>query len=193
MARQPLLYVIAGPNGAGKSTLYDLVIRPRRQMPFINADIIQRDQLKNPDPQASYEAARIAETERQACLETGMSFVMESVFSHGSKLDLISEAAKLNYQITVFHIGVGSPDLSVARVAKRVERGGHPVPEDKIRARYARNGAIIRKAVEMAGSGFVYDNSYSGRRPRLILSFRDGAEANRYPPLPEWVSDIYDD
>ncbi len=160
-------------------------------MPFINADIIQRDQLKNPDPKASYEAARIAETERQACLDARMSFVMESVFSHPSKLDLISEAVKRGYQIAIFHVGVNSPDLSVARVAKRVTRGGHPVPEDKIRARYARNGAIIRTAVKMSASGFIYDNSISGQAPRLILRFRNGVETKRQPPLPSWVSDVY--
>ncbi len=188
---RPILYVIAGPNGAGKSTLYELVIAPRRKMPFINADIIQRDQLKNSDPTASYEAAKMAETERRRHFEARKSFVMESVFSHPSKIRLIRDAVDLGYLVTLFHIGVETDDLSVSRVAKRVERGGHPVPEDKIRARYARNGEIIRQALLISARGFVFDNSISGQRPRLILDFRNGQETDRRPPLPAWVTDIY--
>lgn len=188
---RPILYIVAGPNGAGKSTLYDLVIAPRRKIPFINADIIQRDQLKNSDLTASYKAAKLAEVERRRHFEARTSFVMESVFSHPSKIDLVRDAVDLGYLVTFFHIGVKSDDMSVERVAKRVKRGGHPVPEDKIRGRYARNGAIIRQALLMSARGFVFDNSVSGRKPRLILDFRNGQEVDRRPPLPAWVTNIY--
>lgn len=192
MTRRPILVVIAGPNGAGKSTLYDLVIGPDTNMPFVNADIIQRDDLKNPDPKASYIAAKLAESQRQALIEARSSFVMESVFSHPSKLDLIRQAKAAGYSVAVYHIGVTSADFSVTRVAKRVRQGGHPVPEDKIRGRYKRNGAIIRQAIFLADQGLIYDNSVNGQPPRTILKFKAGEEVERNPPLPNWVSDIYD-
>lgn len=54
---KPTMIVLAGPNGAGKSTLYETRIAPSFAGPFINADIIQRDELRDPSPAASYEAA----------------------------------------------------------------------------------------------------------------------------------------
>ena len=57
--------MLAGPNGSGKSTLYETRIAPKFAVPFINADLIQRDELKDGDVNAAYEAAQIA-TERRA-------------------------------------------------------------------------------------------------------------------------------
>jgi predicted ABC-type ATPase len=63
--KRPTLYMLAGPNGAGKSTLYEARLRPvLKGVPFINADIIQRNELADPSMQASYKAAEIAETRR---------------------------------------------------------------------------------------------------------------------------------
>lgn len=66
----------------------------------------------------------------------------ETVFSHLSKLQLIDEARDRGFT----HVGVDTPDLSVARVGMRVEEGGHIVSEDKIRTRYERGAALIRAA-----------------------------------------------
>jgi molecular chaperone GrpE len=41
------MFVIAGPDGAGTSTFYEAVLKPSVNAPFINADIIQRDELKD--------------------------------------------------------------------------------------------------------------------------------------------------
>ena len=61
---KPTMIVLAGPNGAGKTTLLEGRIAPSFAGLFINADIIQRDELRNPPPAASYEAANIASSRR---------------------------------------------------------------------------------------------------------------------------------
>lgn len=89
MARRATLYVLAGPNGAGKSTLYEQVLRHdpvSRSAPFINADLIQREILRDPDMEAAYEAARLAEARRRERLARSESFITENTFSHPSKL-----------------------------------------------------------------------------------------------------------
>ena len=65
---KPSLVLLAGPNGAGKSTFYQTRIAPHFAGPFINADIIQRDELKDRSPEASYDAARIADNRRSRML-----------------------------------------------------------------------------------------------------------------------------
>ena len=49
----PTMIVLAGPNGAGKSTLYQTRVAPSFAGPFINADIIQRDELRDAPAEAS--------------------------------------------------------------------------------------------------------------------------------------------
>jgi len=188
---RPTLVLLAGPNGAGKSTLYETRIAPGLSVPFINADIIQREELNATDMSAAYKAAEIAMTRRRNMLAAGQSFATETVFSHPSKLDLIHEAKALGFRVMVFHVGVHSPDLSVARVGARVTEGGHPVPEEKIRARYERGGALIRKAVLLSDVGHVFDNSGLNQPPARIITFKADTLSFVVPDLPRWAFDIY--
>jgi predicted ABC-type ATPase len=185
------MIVLAGPNGAGKSTLYTTRVAPSFAGLFINADIIQRDELRDASPEASYEAARIASSRRAEFLSLGRDFVTETVFSHPSKLELIDEARESAFTVIVMHIGVDTPELSVARVGARVEEGGHVVPEDKIRARYDRGAPFIREAVLRADRGMVFDNSSLNQPPRHCLTFANGRLAFALPRLPTWIRAIY--
>lgn len=188
----PTMIVLAGPNGAGKSTLYETRIAPGFAGPFINADIIQRDELCDPSPAASYQAARIASLRRADYLARERDFVTETVFSHTSKLDLIEEARARGFTVIVMHIGVDTPDLSVARVGARVAEGGHIVPADKIRARYARGAPFIRAAVLKADRGMVFDNSRLNKPPTHCLTFSNGRLVFAEPRLPAWIRWVYE-
>lgn len=190
-APRPTLFLIAGPNGAGKSTFYDTVLKPRVRAPFINADIIQRDELKAPSAEAAYEAAKIASARRDDCLRSARSFVTETVFSHPSKLEMLGAARKAGFRIVIFHLHLGSADLAVARVAARIEEGGHPVPETKIRERYARNQQLIHDAVLMADKGAVYDASRLNQAPRLLAKTSHGQADWTAQDLPEWFERLY--
>lgn len=188
---RPSLVLLAGPNGAGKTTLYQTRVAPGFAGPFINADIIQRDELQDPSMEASYKAARIAEARRVEMLEAGQSFATETVFSHPSKLKVIEAARAHGYLVIVMHVGVDSPDLSVGRVKGRTDEGGHDVPEEKIRARYERGQPLIREAVLRADRGMVFDNSRLNTAPQQMLVFATGRLLTAAPTLPEWVLTAY--
>lgn len=188
---RPSLVLLAGPNGAGKSTLYQTRVAPGFAGPFINADIIQRDELLDLSMEASYRAARIAQARRIEMLEAGQSFATETVFSHPSKLEVIESARAHGYLVVVMHVGVDSPDLSVGRVRSRTEEGGHDVPEEKIRARYERGQPLIREAVLRADRGMVFDNSRLNKAPQQMLVFATGRLIKATPTLPGWVLTAY--
>lgn len=190
---KPTMVLLAGPNGAGKSTLYETRVAPGFKGPFINADVIQRDELRDPSMEASYEAARIAAERREAHLAGGQSFATETVFSHPSKLDVIQSARARGFNVIVMHVGVDSPDLSVARVGLRREEGGHGVPEDKVRERYTRGAPLIRDAVRLADRGMVFDNSALNTPPAHCLTFTTGRLTEAKPLLPDWVRTVYAD
>lgn len=188
---RPSLVLLAGPNGAGKSTLYHTRVAPNFVGPFINADNIQRDELRDPSMEAAYEAARIAARRRLEMLDARQSFAAETVFSHPSKLEVIKAARERGYLVIVLHVGVDKPELSVARVVERRSEGGHDVPEDKIRARFVRSEPLIRQAVLQADRGMVFDNSQLNMPPRQMLVFATGRLIQAAPLLPEWILRAY--
>ena len=190
---RPSLVLLAGPNGAGKSTLYETRVAQSFGAPFINADVIQRDELKDASVEASYKAAEIAAARRSRMLTEGKSFATETVFSHPSKLDIIEVARTRGFIVIVMHVGVESADLSVARIRERVSEGGHDVPEDKVRARFDRGGPLIRQAVLLADRGLVFDNSRLNEPPRQVLGFANGRLAQAAAYLPQWVLSTYAD
>lgn len=189
--KRPIMIVLAGPNGAGKSTFYEIVIKPKRPEPFVNADIIQSSELRVPDFEASYEAAKIAAKRREEFLQIGKSFITETTFSHPSKLELLDQAIESGFRVVVYHIGVGSSDLAVARVQSRVVHGGHNVPEEKIKERYERNLLLIREAVLKVDKAYIYDNSTLQMRPHLAIMFEFGRVIRVGGNIPEWVRGLY--
>lgn len=193
VAGRPTLFLIAGPNGAGKSTFYETVLAPRTLAPFVNADIIQRDELGDPSPEASYRAAEIAGERRREHMAAGQSFVMETVFSHPSKLELLQDARDAGYRIIVFHLALASADLAVARVTARIDEGGHPVPEKKIRQRFDRNAPLIRRAALLADRAMIFNASALNERPVVLLELSQGQVARRAAELPEWFETLYGD
>ncbi|QUL39455.1 zeta toxin family protein [Erythrobacter sp. JK5] len=185
------MFLIAGPNGAGKTTFYDTVLKARVNAPFVNADIIQRDELRDPSLDAAYTAARIAGERREEYIRQGASFVMETVFSHPSKLELLASARDAGFRLIVFHLNVATPDLAVARVKARISEGGHEVPEHKIRERFERNQALIRQAALMADRALVFDSSALNERPRVLLELRQGRAVRIGDDLPDWFLALY--
>jgi len=72
-----------------------------------------------------------------------------------------------------------------------VLRGGHPAPEDRIRARYERNQPLIRQAVLMADRAIVLDSSEMGAAPTPLIGFAAGKVTEVADDLPDWAIDLY--
>jgi len=191
---RPTLHFIAGPNGAGKTTLYETELRPRYPaLEFVNADRLAEQRFGHPARTARESAVgqELAEERRRALMTEGRSLVTESTFSHPSKLELLHEARASGYRVVLYHVNLGSPELSVLRVAHRVGRGGHPVPEDRIRARFQRNRPLIRDAALLADRAYVFDNSGLARPHRLVLTLVGGRLRWAAENLPDWVQALY--
>ena len=82
-------------------------------------------------------------------------------------------------------------DLAVARVAARIDEGGHPVPEEKIRQRFERNAPLIREAALLADRAMVFDASALNERPVVLLELAQGQLARRAGTAPEWFEGLY--
>jgi predicted ABC-type ATPase len=170
----PVLHLLAGPNGSGKTTLARRVIVPVTHLPFINADDIAAQRWPGSELEHAYDASLAAAAERDERLAERSSFITETVFSHPSKVELVQRAQEAGY-LVYLHVVVIPEELSVARVAHRVRRGGHAVPEAKIRERYRRLRPLVVQARELADITYVYDNSRAAQPHRLMATYEHGA------------------
>jgi predicted ABC-type ATPase len=159
----PVLHLLAGPNGAGKSTYVRDVLLPATGLPLINADLIAADRWPDSQLAHAYQAAQLAEAQRRELMLARRSFISETVFSHPSKIALVADASGLGY-LVYLHVMLVPVELTVQRVKERVRRGGHLVPEDKIRVRYHRLWLHLAHAAKLADEAHFFDNS-SARHP----------------------------
>ncbi len=167
---RPQLILLAGPNGAGKSTFYEAFLADSG-LPFVNADRIAAAAGVD-----AYEAARAADVMRRQFIDRGASFIAETVFSDpvGDKLQLLKEATSAGFDVTLIFIGIASIPLAQARVAGRVQRGGHDVADEKIAARFPRTLENLRRAIQFVPAVHIYDNSSAKDPYRLVAEFREG-------------------
>lgn len=181
----PVLYLLAGPNGSGKSTYVSRVLQPVTHLPFVNADVIAAERWPDAQSEHAYEASRAAADERVRFMEEGRSFITETVFSHPSKLELVNQASRLKYLVHLRVIMV-PVEVSVRRVAERVNHGGHDVPEQKVRERYERLWALVALARETADSTEFLDNSTAAAPFRRVALYERGLLVSE-PSWPDWT------
>ena len=190
---RPIFHLLAGPNGAGKSTLYRALVVSgaiESDLEFVNADLYEHEHLQHvPDLQRRSEAARDwADARREELLDAGVGFVSETVFSHESKLSLISHAQTLGYQVAIYVVSLDDPQRLLARVSQRVEEGGHHVPATRILERYPRTMANLKQAVRLADLAFIYDAAEVEQGAHLLVALCEKEQTTLLvDPLPVWV------
>jgi predicted ABC-type ATPase len=90
-----------------------------------------------------------------------------------------------------FFVGIGSPMLSLARVRERVEsRGGHDVPADRVRTRYARTLRNLPGAVKVANVAVLLDDDLADEPYRLVPLFADGRPTRASRLRPGWAKAV---
>jgi len=133
----PEMYIIAGCNGAGKTTaVYDLLPDVFNTIEFINADEIARGLSPFNPSGVAIQAGRIMLDRLEQMVERSGSFAFETTLSGFTYLSLIKKAKSRGYAVTLFYVYLNGVALAVERVAIRVSKGGHSIPNDVIERRY---------------------------------------------------------
>jgi predicted ABC-type ATPase len=185
--------VLAGPNGSGKTTMFEKARLSFHipDTPFINSDIIARDVFNdwnNPKSQAkaTIQAGKI----RENFIRTGRSFMYETILT---RIDFIERAKRAGFFVQMFYVATSNSEINIERVTERVRRGGHYVPDDLIRKRYALSTAKCLDACSLVDRAYVYDNSVFGenRFPELQFRVHDGrVKAIYQKAFPEWANKV---
>jgi predicted ABC-type ATPase len=165
----PQVIVMAGPNGAGKTTLAPFLLRDTLGITeYVNADPIALGLSAFKPEAAAIESGRIMLKRLRELAERKENFAFETTLSARSYAAWLGRLKRQGYNFHLIFLWLRSPELAVRRVRERVSAGGHDVPEDIIRRRYAKGvGNFFKLYAPLADTWALYDNSVSGTVPRV--------------------------
>lgn len=168
------ILVLAGVNGAGKSSLLGAMLREDGATWF-NPDAFTQALVAQGWPLAEANAAAWQEGVRRLrqAMDQGSDYAFETTLGANTIPALLREACA-RHEVTLWYCGLTDVELHLQRVARRVARGGHDIPEAKIRGRFDSSRANLITLLPHLSALHVYDNSRpataSGRvEPMLVL------------------------
>lgn len=195
-----MITVIAGVNGAGKSSIPGARIEAAGGQ-YYNPDVCAR-QLMLRDPSISLASAnsqawKIGFEQLKRSIAHDDDYAFETTLGGNSIVQTLIEAGQAGRQIQVFYCGLSSPELHIERVAIRVARGGHSIPEQTIRERWKSSILNMMALVPVCYRVQVWDNSINadrgGPRPVKLMSFTQGTFDPGGEPsraLPSWAKPL---
>ncbi len=133
----------------------------------------------------SYLASVLADFIRHKLLAAKVSFTFETVMSSPDKVAFLQKAQQAGYRTYLYFVATEDPEINVSRVQYRVQMGGHPVAEEKIRSRYTRSLELLPEAVAYADRAYIFDNS--GAERAWIAEVTQGNEIEiKTDQMPAW-------
>ena len=127
-----------------------------------------------------------------------LHFAFETLGGH-TITSLLESALSVGVEVRIWYVGLSSPELHIARVNSRVARGGHDIPDTKIRERYDRSRLNLIQLMPKLTELRVYDNSreadpHAGLAPEptLILHLARAriVSSCKLTDTPEWAKPI---
>lgn len=194
--------MLAGTNGAGKSSVGGATIR-RPGADYFNPDeATTRILAANPGATlAEANAAAWQQGKRllERAIHERLDFAFETTLGGRTMTALLEQALSAGIDVRMWFVGLSSPELHMARVRARVARGGHDIPEEKIRERYDQSRLNVIGLLPRLTELRVFDNSshadpHTGRAPQPTLVLHVGkGRVVTVPDLrrvPQWAKPI---
>ena len=196
------IFVLAGTNGAGKSSIAGARIRAAG-LEYFNPDEATRRLLAANAGMSADEANGLAWNEGRRRLEQAIrqrtNYAFETTLGGNTIPALLARAAAEGIGVRMWYCGLATPDLHLARVRARAARGGHDIPETKVRQRYDDSRQRLIDLVPVLTELYVYDNSAEADpatgvppQPVLLLHLLQGSIQAAADPasMPAWAKPI---
>jgi predicted ABC-type ATPase len=127
---------------------------------FLNADEIARG-LSPLRPEAvAFKAGKLLLSELRELIDRQETFALESTLSGKTYVKIFENAKQHGYAIELHFVWIPDVREAIRRVRQRVIEGGHDVPADDIRRRFARSTQhLLNDYAPLANKWFLWDNS----------------------------------
>ncbi len=170
------LFIISGCNGAGKTTAsFSLLPDLLNCREYVNADEIAKGLSPFQVEKVAIEAGRIMLNRIQTLLHNNVSFAFETTLSTKSYKELILDAKKKGYKISLFFFWLNSIELAKERVRRRVSEGGHHIPDEVIERRYYRGIQNLFKIyLPISDKVLIFDSS---KAEKILIAEKTAEES----------------
>ena len=160
------LYIVSGCNGAGKTTAsYTVLPEILECREFVNADEIARGLSPFNAEGVAIEAGKLMLLRIEELLKEDVTFAIETTLATRSYVNLVKRAQRQGYRVNLLYFWLNSPELAMRRVAERVSKGGHDIPEEIIRRRYTAGiNNLFKLFMPVVDYWAIFDNSATPRR-----------------------------
>src|SRR5258708_18273885 len=121
-------------------------------------------QIRSPNPgipieEANSVAWRQGKRLFERAIAERLNFAFETTLGGQTITGLLASALSAGVEVRIWYVGLSSPELHIARVRSKVARGGHDIPDIKIRERYDSSRLNLIQLMPKLTELRVYDNS----------------------------------
>lgn len=198
--RRGRIIVAAGTNGAGKSSIAGEYFLASGGA-YFNPDLRTAEQVQAglTRDEANARAWNEGFERLRDAIARDRDFTFETTLGGASITRELHRAAKAGLRVCIWYVGLDSPELHIARVRARVSRGGHDIPEAKIRERYLKSLTNLISFIGIASEIHVFDNSRQSEdglpHARLVMRMRarrivEPAIEELVLNAPEWAKPV---
>ena len=192
-----MITVIAGINGSGKSSIAGEMIRASGGDYFnpdeLTKELMDKDGLSLKE--ANEKAWLMSYDALQRAITYDLDYNFETTLGGHSIARLLHQAIDSGLGVQIFFCGLSTPELHIERVAARVKKGGHNIPEVKIRERWVGSLNNMVSLAARCSAVKVYDNSApadsDGPNPVCLFAFSQGVVTSAVNSMPAWAEPIY--
>ena len=172
--------IIAGVNGTGKSSLTGVL---RQEMNDLGV-IVDVDNLAAANGGNNILAGRLAIECIRSCLKKGVCFTQETTLSGSLTARTAQQARDRGYLVRMYYVGLDSAEESLSRIANRVRKGGHDIPEADVRRRFAGRVQSLAAVLPYCDEATFFDNDNGFT---AVAEYRNGVIVC-YENAPRWVA-----
>lgn len=202
MADRACIYVLAGSNGAGKSSIAGATFRAVGAEYFNPDEAASRILSLNPgltEAQASSAAWSEGRRLLERAIAERLTYAFETTLGGRTIPAVLDAALSAGVEVRIWYAGLSNAELHIARVRARVAKGGHDIPEARIRERYDGSRLNLIQLLPRLTELRVYDNSEeadpdagAAPEPKLLLHMVRGkiVRTCRLAETPEWAKPI---
>ena len=145
--------IFGGVNGVGKSTLAGVLAAITDDL----GTLIDADKLAVCYG-GSLEGGRQAVRLLDECIQRGEDLTWETTLSGSKTARTVAAARENGYFVRLYYVALSSAEESLSRIANRVRKGGHDIPEDMVRRRFAKRFDDLARILPLVDEAVFFDN-----------------------------------
>ncbi len=193
-----MIHVLAGVNGAGKSSIAGSALRALGQNWYNPDEIASNLRQQYPDKSNDEINSQVWHeglSRLQAAIIHRRNFTFETTLGGQTITNTLLDAIAAGIPVNIWYCGLTTAELHIERVAARVTRGGHDIPEVLIHKRYQSSMQNLCRLTPGLTQLVVYDNSEpldKYGKPRILQLIHVVNKKIKVldPDMPSWAKPI---